>query len=81
MNEKPLMLSSSSDSEDDDLEQAILQQNIKRYGIEQAEEVEENSSLKPTTPTETVAITKSSSSDNILNTTGMAVCPQLQYCT
>ncbi|XP_057295276.1 rab GTPase-binding effector protein 1-like isoform X4 [Hydractinia symbiolongicarpus] len=69
VNEKPLMLSSSSDSEDDDLEQAILQQNIKRYGIEQAEEVEETSSLKPTTPNETVAITKSSSSDNILNTT------------
>ena len=42
--EQPLILSSSSDSEDDDLEHAIRIQNLNRYGLEEGEEMHESSS-------------------------------------
>lgn len=77
VNEQPLILSSSSDSEDDDLVQAIRKQNLNRYGVEEAKEVKEITDATINSKTNPVAILedfdnemtmkKSTSTDDILN--------------
>lgn len=81
MSEKPLVLSSSSeDSDDEDLVQAIHKQNKQRYNVETAIEVEEadeadafdvqlskHSAAAPDRESSKVSLKKSNSSGDILN--------------
>lgn len=63
--DKPLLLSSSSDSDssDDDLEEAILRQNRERYQIEEAiEELESQENSK-----DKIGLRKINSSDDVLS--------------
>lgn len=79
--EQPLILSSSSDSEGDDLEQAIRMQNINRYAVEEGVEAYDGTQDAMFAKTNPIAILedfdnemtikKSTSTDDILHPAGL----------